>query len=212
MEIDVALECLMIEWNLQADSAQSRTCLAEKLSDNGLGEALDNNKVLICFPSPHSSGRRVHITKTTLDYLGDKFEVEPGNGASREQYLADHKVESYLIVPPKVSCVWEPELDGAAVTFPLARGEVPLREKGREIPSGRLSATVCIIPLQKKRSVWKGKRMFPCLSWRNLQSRPKVIAAHWNRKSEREERINFSLSWNLAVLCTACYVMLNNIP
>jgi hypothetical protein len=38
-----------------------------------------------------------------LDYLGDKFEVEPGNGASREQYLADHKVESYLIVPPKVS-------------------------------------------------------------------------------------------------------------
>jgi hypothetical protein len=46
---------------------------------------------------------RVHITKTTLDYLGDKFEVEPGNGASREQYLADHKVESYLIVPPKVS-------------------------------------------------------------------------------------------------------------
>jgi adenylate cyclase 2 len=37
-----------------------------------------------------------------LDYLGDKFEVEPGNGASREQYLADHKIESFLIVPPKV--------------------------------------------------------------------------------------------------------------
>lgn len=48
------------------------------------------------------SSSRVHITKTTLDYLGDKFEVEPGFGASREQYLADHKVESYLIVPPKV--------------------------------------------------------------------------------------------------------------
>lgn len=49
-----------------------------------------------------SSRSRVHITKTTLDYLGEKFEVEPGNGASREQYLADHKVDSYLIVPPKV--------------------------------------------------------------------------------------------------------------
>lgn len=46
--------------------------------------------------------RRVHITKTTLDYLGDKFEVEPGNGASRETYLADHKIETFLIVPPKV--------------------------------------------------------------------------------------------------------------
>lgn len=46
--------------------------------------------------------RRVHITKSTLDYLGDRFEVEPGNGASREAYLADHKIETYLIVPPKV--------------------------------------------------------------------------------------------------------------
>ncbi|XP_040164322.1 adenylate cyclase type 2 isoform X1 [Anopheles arabiensis] len=44
---------------------------------------------------------RVHITKATLDYLGDMFEVEPGGGASRESYLADHKIETYLIVPPK---------------------------------------------------------------------------------------------------------------
>jgi adenylate cyclase 2 len=44
----------------------------------------------------------VHITKATLDYLGDKFEVEPGGGASREAYLADHKVETFLIIPPKV--------------------------------------------------------------------------------------------------------------
>jgi hypothetical protein len=47
--------------------------------------------------------RRVHITKTTLDYLGDKFEVEAGNGSTRETYLADHKIETFLIVPPKVS-------------------------------------------------------------------------------------------------------------
>lgn len=47
--------------------------------------------------------RRVHITKATLDYLGDRFEVEPGGGASRESYLADHKIETFLIVPPKVS-------------------------------------------------------------------------------------------------------------
>ncbi|XP_037933392.1 adenylate cyclase type 2 isoform X2 [Teleopsis dalmanni] len=46
---------------------------------------------------------RVHITKKTLEFLGDKFEVEEGNGASRDTYLADHKIETYLIVPPKKS-------------------------------------------------------------------------------------------------------------
>ncbi|EDW19205.1 adenylate cyclase type 2 isoform X2 [Drosophila mojavensis] len=44
---------------------------------------------------------RVHITKQTLDFLGDKFEVEQGEGGSRDAYLADHKIETYLIVPPK---------------------------------------------------------------------------------------------------------------
>ncbi|KAK2576760.1 hypothetical protein KPH14_005405 [Odynerus spinipes] len=44
---------------------------------------------------------RVHITKATLLQLGDRFEVEPGDGGSRESYLAQHKVETFLIVPPK---------------------------------------------------------------------------------------------------------------
>lgn len=44
--------------------------------------------------------RRVHITQATLDYLGGEYEVEPGNGASRNQYLRDHCVTTYFIVPP----------------------------------------------------------------------------------------------------------------
>ncbi|EDV97789.1 adenylate cyclase type 2 isoform X2 [Drosophila grimshawi] len=44
---------------------------------------------------------RVHITKQTLDFLGDKFEVEQGEGGGRDAYLADHKIETYLIVPPR---------------------------------------------------------------------------------------------------------------
>ncbi|XP_011141420.1 adenylate cyclase type 2 isoform X2 [Harpegnathos saltator] len=46
---------------------------------------------------------RVHITKATLLQLGDRFEVEPGDGGSRESYLAQHKVETFLIMPPKKS-------------------------------------------------------------------------------------------------------------
>ncbi|XP_046660486.1 adenylate cyclase type 2 isoform X2 [Homalodisca vitripennis] len=43
---------------------------------------------------------RVHITRATLDQLNDKFEVEPGHGEEREGYLSDHKIETFLIIPP----------------------------------------------------------------------------------------------------------------
>lgn len=48
--------------------------------------------------------RRVHVTKATLLQLGDRFKVEDGHGDSREAYLAEHKVETFLIIPPKVHC------------------------------------------------------------------------------------------------------------
>jgi len=35
-----------------------------------------------------------------MEQLNGRFSVEPGNGSSREGYLADHKVETFLIVHP----------------------------------------------------------------------------------------------------------------
>ncbi|XP_076361837.1 adenylate cyclase type 8-like isoform X2 [Tachypleus tridentatus] len=40
---------------------------------------------------------RVHISKATLDYLQGTYEVEPGNGESRDSYLRNHNVQTYLI-------------------------------------------------------------------------------------------------------------------
>nr|XP_042906415.1 adenylyl cyclase 78C [Parasteatoda tepidariorum] len=40
---------------------------------------------------------KVHISKATLDYLGDAYEVDPGNGESRDAYLRTHGVETFLI-------------------------------------------------------------------------------------------------------------------
>ena len=48
----------------------------------------------------NSYSRRVHITKATLSELGDKFEVEDGNGGERDEVLAKHNVETFLIIPP----------------------------------------------------------------------------------------------------------------
>ncbi|XP_064090031.1 adenylyl cyclase 78C-like isoform X2 [Macrobrachium nipponense] len=40
---------------------------------------------------------RVHVSKATVDCLNGVYEVEPGHGATRDQYLKDHAVETYLI-------------------------------------------------------------------------------------------------------------------
>ena len=44
--------------------------------------------------------RRVHITRATLNELGSKFEVEDGHGEERDEVLAKHNVETFLIIPP----------------------------------------------------------------------------------------------------------------
>ena len=41
--------------------------------------------------------RRVHISKATLDYLNNEFDVEPGNGGERDSYLKENNVTTYLI-------------------------------------------------------------------------------------------------------------------
>lgn len=43
---------------------------------------------------------RVHITRATLDALGGEYEVEVGHGGGRDQYLKQHGIDTYFIVPP----------------------------------------------------------------------------------------------------------------
>nr|XP_006825139.1 PREDICTED: adenylate cyclase type 2-like [Saccoglossus kowalevskii] len=43
---------------------------------------------------------RTHITEATLCQLGGKYEVEPGNGGKRDEYLGDLNIETYLVIPP----------------------------------------------------------------------------------------------------------------
>lgn len=41
----------------------------------------------------------MHITKETLNYLGNDYEVEEGNGGERNSYLKEHNIQTYLIIP-----------------------------------------------------------------------------------------------------------------
>ncbi|XP_040906735.1 adenylate cyclase type 6-like isoform X1 [Toxotes jaculatrix] len=41
---------------------------------------------------------RIHITKATLQYLNEDYEVEPGFGGERNAYLKEHNIETFLVL------------------------------------------------------------------------------------------------------------------
>uniref|UniRef100_A0A8C2DC85 adenylate cyclase n=1 Tax=Cyprinus carpio TaxID=7962 RepID=A0A8C2DC85_CYPCA len=45
--------------------------------------------------------RRVHISSVTLEHLKGAYQVEPGNGQSRDSYLKEHGIITYLVINPK---------------------------------------------------------------------------------------------------------------
>lgn len=49
-----------------------------------------------------STLRRVHISSVTLEHLKGSYKVEPGDGPSRDSYLKDNGVVTYLVINPKV--------------------------------------------------------------------------------------------------------------
>lgn len=52
--------------------------------------------VLLVLPS------RVHISSVTLEHLNGAYKVEAGDGQSRDSYLKEHGIVTYLVINPKV--------------------------------------------------------------------------------------------------------------
>ncbi|XP_076173456.1 adenylate cyclase type 2 Ac76E isoform X2 [Ptiloglossa arizonensis] len=80
---------------------------------------------------------KVHVTKATLLQLDNRFEVEPGDGGSRESYLARHNVETFLIIPPKKSSQENSKDDNGECT----RGR-PASVPSRSRPSSKMTKYV----------------------------------------------------------------------
>ncbi|GFG37885.1 hypothetical protein Cfor_07375, partial [Coptotermes formosanus] len=72
---------------------------------------------------------RVHITKATLLQLNDRFQVEAREGGQREGYLADHKVETYLIIPPTKTESQDGRRSSSSSTAALKADQAGLRNR-----------------------------------------------------------------------------------
>jgi len=49
--------------------------------------------------------RRVHISEKTASALGDQFQLEPGDGGERDDYLREHDIKTFLVAVPEVSVI-----------------------------------------------------------------------------------------------------------
>jgi adenylate cyclase 1 len=94
---------------------------------------------------------RVHITRATLEALGGEYEVELGNGGSRDYYLKQHGIDSFFIVPPihrrKVSCAKV----SSALTNELPPPAFNAQHARNKISSRRSESTETLVPQRLQR-------------------------------------------------------------
>ncbi len=71
--------------------------------------------------------RRVHITKATLDALQGSYDVQPGEGGTRNGYLAEHNVETFLIVARRLKAprLAISDIEVGYVSLSLSRWNIP---------------------------------------------------------------------------------------
>uniref|UniRef100_A0A3P8VQ86 Adenylate cyclase type 3 n=1 Tax=Cynoglossus semilaevis TaxID=244447 RepID=A0A3P8VQ86_CYNSE len=68
---------------------------------------------------------RVHISQSTMECLHGEFDVEPGNGGDRCDYLKERGIETYLVVVPK-GTVGNSCINGAKLSVTSSNGNSPL--------------------------------------------------------------------------------------
>uniref|UniRef100_A0A7N6C1E7 Adenylate cyclase type 7 n=1 Tax=Anabas testudineus TaxID=64144 RepID=A0A7N6C1E7_ANATE len=71
---------------------------------------------------------RVHITEATLKHLNKAYEVEEGNGHTRDPYLKELNIRTYLVIDPRVS---DPSLNSRSVPKPRMNDGLKMRASVR---------------------------------------------------------------------------------
>ncbi|XP_078143358.1 adenylate cyclase type 3 [Centroberyx gerrardi] len=68
---------------------------------------------------------RVHISQSTMECLHGEFDVEPGNGGDRCDYLKERGIETFLVVVPK-GPVGKNGINGVKLSVTSSNGNSPL--------------------------------------------------------------------------------------
>ncbi|XP_031729674.1 adenylate cyclase type 3-like isoform X2 [Anarrhichthys ocellatus] len=68
---------------------------------------------------------RVHISQSTMECLHGEFDVEPGNGGERCDYLRERGIETFLVVVPK-GPVGKSGINGVKLSVTSSNGNSPL--------------------------------------------------------------------------------------
>uniref|UniRef100_A0A1A7XQ61 adenylate cyclase n=2 Tax=Iconisemion striatum TaxID=60296 RepID=A0A1A7XQ61_9TELE len=68
---------------------------------------------------------RVHISQSTMECLHGEFDVEPGNGGERCDYLRERGIETYLVVVPK-GPLGKNVISGVKLSVTSSNGNSPL--------------------------------------------------------------------------------------
>ncbi|XP_046898253.1 adenylate cyclase type 3 isoform X1 [Hypomesus transpacificus] len=86
---------------------------------------------------------RVHISESTMQCLQGEFEVEPGDGGERCDYLKERGIQTYLVVVPK-DPMGRNAINGVKLSVTSSNGNSPLLINTREC-NGSVN-TACTTP------------------------------------------------------------------
>ncbi|XP_037533265.1 adenylate cyclase type 3 [Nematolebias whitei] len=97
---------------------------------------------------------RVHISQSTMECLHGEFDVEPGDGGDRCDYLRERGIETYLVIVPK-GPVGKNGISGVKLSVTSSNGNSPLLINTTEC-NGSVN-TACTTPEEPEELDTRGK-------------------------------------------------------
>ncbi|CDQ82967.1 unnamed protein product [Oncorhynchus mykiss] len=91
------------------------------------GGSMTSGPLMSPWPIRWSGGipGRVHISQATMECLHGEFDMEPGNGGDRCEYLKERGIDSYLVVVPK-GPLGKNGINGVKLSVMSSNGNSPL--------------------------------------------------------------------------------------